>query len=166
MVRPQRSNSLTSPISIIMTRVSMPPSKISTHANEWGQIRRQEGVLDILKIDKNSTDLLFHVFHVSLLGCLELCLDDKPSKPLVATGLRGAPQKCFQSGPALAKAGPGQHTVQKSFCCFRCGMFFNRSCSLTLCEKQFFVFLLGWIISQMLFSLFPARSSSCCTYRK
>jgi len=35
----------------------MPPSEISTHANELGQNRRQEGVLDILKIDKNSTDL-------------------------------------------------------------------------------------------------------------
>jgi len=39
-----------------MTRVSMPPSKISPHANEWGQNRRQEGVLDIPKIDKNSSD--------------------------------------------------------------------------------------------------------------
>jgi len=53
---------------------SMPPSKISAHSTEWGQNRRQEifnmgalrfcgglyvcaGGLDVLKIDKNSTDL-------------------------------------------------------------------------------------------------------------
>ena len=73
----------------------MPPSIISTHANEWGQNHRQEGVLDILKIDKNSTGLGNFFGGIS------------PPNHLVATGLSGAPQKCFQSGPALAKAGPG-----------------------------------------------------------
>jgi len=34
-------------------------------------------------------------------------LFDAPPQKILHTPLNGAPQKCFQSGPALAKAGPG-----------------------------------------------------------
>jgi len=37
-----------------------------------------------------------------------LRLDD-PSQNFLRTPLNGAPQKCFQPGPALAKTGPVKH---------------------------------------------------------
>jgi len=43
-------------------------------------------------------------------GAWSFVWGEMPTKAPVATGLSGAPQKCFQSGPALTKAGPDGHT--------------------------------------------------------
>ena len=46
---------------------------------------------------------LFHITH-------NFYHYDDPPQKFLHTPLNGAPQKCFQSGPALAKAGPGSES--------------------------------------------------------
>jgi len=59
---------------------------------------------------------LLHLF--AFPHCRFISLTWCPSQKIVHTALSGAPQKCLQSGPALAKAGPGfQHLIRVHISC-------------------------------------------------
>ena len=109
---PHRAHCLTSPISIIMTRcpyqkclhTPLSGARIVPRKFSIGGFAFLRLVLTFWKLTK--TLLIYNVSCFNL-GGLELCFGRiSPPKPSVATGLSSTLQKCFQSSPALAEAGP------------------------------------------------------------